>query len=92
MEGDAHCGATVQHRSRMGRGRSRPNLRQVHLIAAELHLHCLMAATLARDERGRLIRKAGVMAVVATGGEVALAADRLRWPGNCRSTARSAAR
>ena len=30
----------------------------------------LMAATLARDERGRLIRKAGVMAIVRAGGDV----------------------
>ncbi|MET0957023.1 MAG: MOSC domain-containing protein [Solirubrobacterales bacterium] len=37
VEGDAHCGATVQHRSRVRRDPTRPNLRQVHLIAAELH-------------------------------------------------------
>jgi MOSC domain-containing protein YiiM len=37
VEGDAHSGATVQHRSRVARDPSRPNLRQVHLIAAELH-------------------------------------------------------
>ena len=30
----------------------------------------LMAATLGRDERGSLIRKAGVMAIVLVGGEV----------------------
>src|SRR6478672_1505248 len=122
VEGDAHLGATVKHRSRVARDPSRPNLRQVHLIHAELHdelraagfaveagqmgenvttrgvdllglptgtrLHLgatavvevtglrnpcvqldrlrpgLMAATLDRDERGRLVRKAGVMAVV----------------------------
>jgi len=32
----------------------------------------LMAATLDRDERGELVRKAGVMAVVLEGGEVAV--------------------
>lgn len=37
VEGDAHAGRTVQHRSRVARDPSRPNLRQVHLIAAELH-------------------------------------------------------
>ena len=37
VEGDAHSGATVKHRSRVARDPSRPNLRQVHLIAAELH-------------------------------------------------------
>lgn len=36
VEGDAHCGATVQHRSRVARDPSQPNLRQVHLLQAEL--------------------------------------------------------
>ena len=128
VEGDAHLGETVKHRSRVARDPSTPNLRQVHLLHAELHdelrhggfelaagqmgenittrgvdllalptgarLHLgatavvevtglrnpcaqldgiepgLMAATLARDERGQLIRKAGVMAIVCAGGEV----------------------
>ena len=128
VEGDAHMGETVQHRSRVARDPSQPNLRQVHLIHAELHdelraagfelsegqmgenvttrgidllglpvgtrlqigdealieltglrTPCkqlngiqggLMAATLARDAAGNLIRKAGVMAVVLAGGEV----------------------
>jgi len=128
VEGDAHLGETVKHRSRVARDPSTPNLRQVHLLHAELHdelrhggfelaagqmgenittrgvdllalptgarLHLgatavvevtglrnpcaqldgiepgLMAATLARDERGRLIRKAGVMAIVRAGGDV----------------------
>ncbi len=37
VEGDAHAGVTVQHRSRVRRDPSRPNLRQVHIIHAELH-------------------------------------------------------
>ncbi|KQY64506.1 MULTISPECIES: MOSC domain-containing protein [unclassified Nocardioides] len=36
VEGDAHCGVTVQHRSRVAVDPSQPNLRQVHLIHAEL--------------------------------------------------------
>lgn len=36
IEGDAHAGTTVQHRSRVARDPSQPNLRQVHLIHAEL--------------------------------------------------------
>ena len=36
VEGDAHAGVTVQHRSRVARDPSQPNLRQVHLIPAEL--------------------------------------------------------
>ena len=132
VEGDAHLGGTVKHRSRVARDPSQPNLRQVHLMHAELHdglraagfdvspgqmgenvttrgvdllglptgtrlrlgesaivevtglrNPCaqldrirpgLMAATLDRDERGNLIRKAGIMGVVLAGGEV--------WPGD----------
>lgn len=37
VEGDAHRGDRVQHRSRVARDPSQPNLRQVHLIHAELH-------------------------------------------------------
>jgi MOSC domain-containing protein YiiM len=128
VEGDAHQGEHVKHRSRVARNPNQPNLRQVHLIHAELHdelwtagidvsagqmgenlttrgvnllglptgarLHLgdtavvevtglrdpcaqldrisagLMAATLDRDEKGKLVRKAGVMAIVLTGGEV----------------------
>jgi MOSC domain-containing protein YiiM len=36
IEGDAHCGETVQHLSRQARNPEAPNLRQVHLIHAEL--------------------------------------------------------
>ena len=36
VEGDAHAGATVKHRSRVARGAAQPNLRQTHLIHAEL--------------------------------------------------------
>lgn len=37
VEGDAHAGVTVQHLSRLALHRTAPNLRQVHLIHAELH-------------------------------------------------------
>ena len=36
VEGDAHSGATVKHRSRVRRDPTQPNLRQVHLIHSEL--------------------------------------------------------
>lgn len=36
VEGDAHAGATVRHRSRVRRDPTQPNLRQVHLLQAEL--------------------------------------------------------
>ena len=128
VDGDAHRGTTVKHRSRVARDPTQPNLRQVHLIHAELHEELralgfdvapgdmgenittrdidllalptgtrlgigeaavvevtglrnpcvqldrfqqgLMAATLARDADGNLIRKAGVMAIVLKSGDV----------------------
>jgi MOSC domain-containing protein YiiM len=36
VEGDAHCGELVKHRSRVQRDPTQPNLRQVHLVHAEL--------------------------------------------------------
>jgi MOSC domain-containing protein YiiM len=36
VEGDAHSGRTVKHRSRVARDPSQPNLRQVHLLHTEL--------------------------------------------------------
>lgn len=37
VAGDAHAGETVRHRSRVAKDPTQPNLRQVHLIHAELH-------------------------------------------------------
>lgn len=37
VEGDAHAGRTVQHLARVARDPKAPNLRQVHLIHAELY-------------------------------------------------------
>ena len=128
VEGDAHLGETVKHRSRVARDPSQPNLRQVHLIHAELHDELrgagfdvapgqmgenvttrgidllglptgtrlrlggtavveitglrnpcaqldklqkgLMAATLDKDAEGNVIRKAGIMGIVLSDGEV----------------------
>lgn len=36
VEDDAHFGTTVQHRSRVAKNLDQPNLRQVHLVHAEL--------------------------------------------------------
>ncbi|WEG14635.1 MOSC domain-containing protein [Pullulanibacillus sp. KACC 23026] len=36
VEGDAHFGSTVKHRSRVAQNPNQPNLRQVHLIHREL--------------------------------------------------------
>jgi MOSC domain-containing protein YiiM len=128
VEDDAHQGATVKHRSRVARNPAAPNLRQVHLIHAELHDELrqkgfeirsgqmgenittsgvdllglatgtrlcigetaivevtglrspcaqldkiqkgLMAATLDRDAEGNLVRKAGIMGIVVSAGEI----------------------
>lgn len=128
VEGDAHAGETVKHRSRARFDPRLPNLRQVHLIHSELHDELaaagfpvapgdlgenvttrgidllalptgtrlrlgddavvevtglrnpcvqmdrfqpgLMQATLGRDARGELVRKAGIMAIVLAGGDV----------------------
>jgi len=128
VEGDAHAGVTVKHRSRVKLNPLTPNLRQVHLIHAELHRELLasgfevapgqmgenittegvdllglptgarlrigdeavvevtglrnpcaqlesikkglLEATLDRDADGNLIRKAGIMGVVLSGGVV----------------------
>jgi len=43
-----HSGKTVKHRSRVAKDPNQPNLRQVHLIHAELH-----------DGYGRRLRRAG---------------------------------
>jgi MOSC domain-containing protein YiiM len=37
VDGDCHAGSTVQHLSRVRRDPGQPNLRQVHLMAAELY-------------------------------------------------------
>ena len=128
VEGDAHLGKTVKHRSRVARDPNQPNLRQIHLLHAELFDELravgfeiaagqmgenittrgidllalpanaklrlgnvavvvvtglrnpctqlerirpgLMKATLERDPDGNLIRKAGIMGIVLTGGEI----------------------
>ena len=128
VEGDAHAGALLKHRYLARRQPRLPNLRQVHLIPAELFASLsdagfqvaagdlgenittagldlermplqtlielgptaiveltglrtpcvlidrfqpgLMAATLDRDEAGRVVRKAGIMGIVVRGGEV----------------------
>lgn len=128
IEGDAHCGVTVQHRSRVAADPHQPNLRQIHLLQSELLqelsakgfevLHgslgenittagidllglprdavlqfdggvrlkitglrnpCsqieafqtnLLKEVVGKDSQGNLVRRAGVMGVVETGGTI----------------------
>ena len=61
VEGDAHAGETVKHRSRVARDPSQPNLRQVHLIHAELHDELRQAGfTVAPGEMGENITTRGI--------------------------------
>ncbi|PZE81302.1 MOSC domain-containing protein [Curtobacterium sp. MCBD17_032] len=61
VEGDAHAGATVQHRSRVARDPHQPNLRQVHLIAAELFDEVATAGfTVAPGQMGENVTTRGV--------------------------------
>jgi MOSC domain-containing protein YiiM len=61
VEGDAHSGRTVKHRSRVARDPTQPNLRQVHLIHAELHDELRAAAfVLAPGEMGENITTRGI--------------------------------
>jgi len=61
VEGDAHLGITVQHRSRVAKDPTQPNLRQVHLIHAELHDELAGAGyTVAAGELGENVTTRGV--------------------------------
>jgi MOSC domain-containing protein YiiM len=61
VDDDAHQGVTVKHRSRVARDPRQPNLRQVHLIHAELHeeLHA-SGFTVSAGQMGENITTRGV--------------------------------
>lgn len=61
VEGDAHAGTTVKHRSRVLKNPFQPNLRQVHLIHAELHDELRAAgSTVATGQMGENITTRGI--------------------------------
>lgn len=61
VEGDAHQGVTVKHRSRVARDPTQPNLRQVHLIHAELHDELRTAGfTVSAGQMGENVTTRGV--------------------------------
>lgn len=77
VEGDAHAGATVRHRSRVRRDPSQPNLRQVHLLHAELFDE-LMAVDhpVWPGEMGENITTRGIdLLTLSTGTRLRLGAD-----------------
>lgn len=58
---DAHSGATVKHRSRVAKDPTQPNLRQVHLIHAELLVELeAMGFTVLPGELGENILTSGI--------------------------------
>jgi MOSC domain-containing protein YiiM len=77
VAGDAHMGETVKHRSRVRRDPAQPNLRQVHLIHAELFCE-LRAKGFAVDpgELGENITTAGIdLLALPTGTRLHLGAS-----------------
>ena len=61
VAGDAHCGATVQHLSRLAKTPNEPNLRQVHLIHAELFDELALAGfTVGPGELGENVTTLGI--------------------------------
>jgi MOSC domain-containing protein YiiM len=61
IEGDAHLGETVKHRSRVAADPSQPNLRQIHLIHAELHDELQAAGfTVSAGQMGENITARGI--------------------------------
>ncbi|WKX68738.1 MOSC domain-containing protein [Streptomyces sp. XD-27] len=61
VEGDAHLGVTVKHRSRVAQDPTQPNLRQVHLIHEELFAEVAEAGfTVAPGQLGENITTAGI--------------------------------
>jgi MOSC domain-containing protein YiiM len=77
VEGDAHLGETVKHRSRVRRDPTRPNLRQVHLLHAELHDELRGAGfDLMPGEMGENVTTRGVdLLALATGSRLRLGRD-----------------
>ena len=61
VEGDAHAGVTVRHRSRVARNPAAPNLRQVHLMHSELFAELAgQGFTLAPGDMGENVTTAGI--------------------------------
>ncbi|MFC7391787.1 MOSC domain-containing protein [Scopulibacillus cellulosilyticus] len=60
VEGDAHFGSTVKHRSRVAQNPNQPNLRQVHLIHNELFEELKNNYTIEPGQLGENITTAGI--------------------------------
>ncbi|WNB87503.1 MOSC domain-containing protein [Cellulomonas sp. ATA003] len=88
VEGDAHAGATVKHRSRAAREPEAPNLRQVHLLHEEvLDDVAARGFVVAPGEMGENITTRGIAllwlptgTVLGLGAEAAVVLTGLRNP------------
>ncbi|MEH7123129.1 MOSC domain-containing protein [Bacillus sp. JJ1773] len=60
VEGDAHFGSTVKHRSRVAQDPNQPNLRQVHLIQNELFKDLADRFTIKPGQMGENITTVGI--------------------------------
>lgn len=60
VEGDAHSGSTVKHRSRVAQNPNQPNLRQVHLIQNELFEELKDDFTVEPGQMGENITTVGI--------------------------------
>ncbi len=86
--GDAHSGARVKHRSRVAKDPTQPNLRQVHLIHAEVHDRAReLGFEVAPGDMGENITTRGidlidlaVGSILEIGDDVILAVTGLRNP------------
>lgn len=81
VEGDAHAGATVQHLSRLRRDPSEPNLRQVHLLHAELLDELAgLGYDVAPGRSGENITTVGVPLLELPTGTLVTVGDRIDAP------------
>lgn len=79
VRGDAHFGRTVKHRSRVARDPAQPNLRQVHLLHAELFDDpAVRPYALAPGEIGENLTTRGIdLLALCTGTRLRLGADAI---------------
>lgn len=77
VDGDAHQGATVKHRSRIAKFGGTPNLRQVHLMHAELFEELRAAGfTVLPGEMGENVTTSGVnLLALPTGTRLRLGSE-----------------
>ncbi|MEQ1827697.1 MAG: MOSC domain-containing protein [Pirellula sp.] len=79
VDGDAHCGSTVQHRSRIAQDPSQPNLRQVHLIHSELFDELLVKGFVVHPGQiGENITTRGIQLLALPQGTVLAIGDSAR--------------